>query len=231
MENKPIKEYPMLNLYLLTALVALKLDARKLLCCIQRKDGARVLFDRNGGTWTVFGTDEVPVLSYDKDEKLFKKVVASIDWMLNIKGMVGMKERFYYFAYGSNMNPLQAHQRVPRARVLGTATLSNWRLVERKTADIEKHRGSTVYGVVYAFGRNEVYAMDRYEGSPKVYCKVMVRVNLDGQTKEVLTYVMTDNTKKERDGKPYADDYRKRCSDGAIYYELPNGFLRTQKVK
>lgn len=83
MENKPTKEYPKLNLYILTALVALKLEARKLLCCIQKENGARVLFDKNGGKWTVSGTDEVPVLSYDKDEKLFKKIVASIDWTLN----------------------------------------------------------------------------------------------------------------------------------------------------
>lgn len=148
-----------------------------------------------------------------------------------IKEMGGMKERFYYFAYGSNMNPLQAHQRVPRARVLGTATLSNWRLVERKTADIEKHRGSKVHGVVYAFGRNEVYAMDRYEGSPRVYRKVMVRVNIEGKTKEAFTYVMTEQTRKQREAKPYADDYRTRCSDGAKFYDIPNGFLKTKKVK
>ncbi len=35
---------------------------------------------------------------------------------------------------------------------------------------------------------------------------------------------MTPKTRKEREGKPYPDDYRIVCATGARYWGLPNAF-------
>ena len=35
---------------------------------------------------------------------------------------------------------------------------------------------------------------------------------------------MTPRTRKEREGKPYPDDYRIVCATGARYWGLPNAF-------
>ena len=50
----------------------------------------------------------------------------------------------FYFAYGSNMNPVRIRQRIPQARLVGKATIKGWRLVERLYADIERAKGRTV---------------------------------------------------------------------------------------
>ena len=39
-----------------------------------------------------------------------------------------------------------------------------------------------------------------------------------------FTYAMTPKTRKEREGKPYPDDYRIVCATGARYWGLPNAF-------
>lgn len=39
-----------------------------------------------------------------------------------------------------------------------------------------------------------------------------------------FTYAMTPKTRKERDGKPYPDNYRIVCATGARYWGLPNAF-------
>ena len=43
----------------------------------------------------------------------------------------------FYFAYGSNMNPVRIRERIPQARLVGKAIIKGWRLVERLYADIE----------------------------------------------------------------------------------------------
>ena len=137
---------------------------------------------------------------------------------------------FFYFAYGSNMNSEQMRQRVPNAIELGVATLSNWRVVERKTADIEPHRGSETYGVLFALTSAGVRRLDAYEGHPLAYRRQVVRVYVQGRTLPAITYVMTPETAAERSGLPYDEAYRLRCWQGAHEHQLPNVYTRTSAM-
>ena len=80
----------------------------------------------------------------------------------------------FYFAYGSNMNPVRIRQRIPQARLVGKATIKGWRLVERLYADIERAKGRTVEGVLYLVSQTELYRLDSYEGYPHIYGDVQV---------------------------------------------------------
>jgi gamma-glutamylcyclotransferase (GGCT)/AIG2-like uncharacterized protein YtfP len=132
-----------------------------------------------------------------------------------------------YFAYGSNMNPERIRQRIPEARALGRAVLKGWKVTERFYADIDRARGGRVEGVLYCVSETELRRLDAYEGYPRVYDCIPVSVYADllGVGKPLyrvpaFTYVMTDETKKEREGKKYPDDYRIVCAVGAKFWGL-----------
>lgn len=145
---------------------------------------------------------------------------------------------YLYFAYGSNMNPERMRRRIPDARPLGRATLKGWRVAERLYADIEKARGGRVQGVLYLVTPTELHRLDYYEGYPSVYncVKVTVSAELMGERTRrfrlpAFTYVMTEASRKEREGKPYPEDYRIMCATGARYWGLDNAFGILKPVK
>ena len=133
----------------------------------------------------------------------------------------------FYFAYGSNMNPVRIRQRIPQARLVGKATIKGWRLVERLYADIERAKGRTVEGVLYLVTESELHRLDAYEGYPSVYGGVQVDAYLDAKHKVyAVTYATTEATKKEREGKEYPRAYRLLCSAGAHWHGVKNAFRR-----
>lgn len=138
-----------------------------------------------------------------------------------------------YFAYGSNMHPMRAYQRMPGARLAGTGILYSWRLRERLYADIEEDLNSKVYGVLYEVDADDLFILDRYEGAPRVYRRIHVRVETEGEFKEAVAYVMTRATREERDGQNYPEYYRQICSFGAEFNGIKNQFKRrkTKKMK
>ena len=71
-----------------------------------------------------------------------------------------------YFAYGSNMSPTQMAVRCPGVRPLGAAVLHNWRflITKRGTANIERHEGARVYGVLWRVSPTHLVNLDRWEG-------------------------------------------------------------------
>ena len=149
-------------------------------------------------------------------------------------------QTYLYFAYGSNLNPERMRRRIPDARPVGRATLRGWRLAERLYADIEKARGGRVEGVLYLVTPTELRRLDAYEGYPNIYncVKVIVHAELMGNRMTryripAFTYAMTPSTRKERNGKPYPEDYRIVCATGARYWGLPNAFgaLKPEKEK
>ena len=133
----------------------------------------------------------------------------------------------FYFAYGSNMNPVRIRERMPQARLVGKAIIKGWRLVERLYADIECAKGCTVEGVLYLVNQTELYRLDAYEGFPNIYGSVQVNAWLDAKhCVAAQTYMMTATTKAARNGRPYPREYRLICSTGAEYHGVKNEFRR-----
>ena len=137
----------------------------------------------------------------------------------------------FYFAYGSNMNPARIRARLPEARPVGKAYLCGWRLRERLYAGIQPHKGGRVEGVLYLVTQTELRRLDAYEGYPRVYRAKGVLVHIPPSSHDTpegrvvaMTYMMTEETRKEREGKPYPDDYRILCSVGARYWGVKDAF-------
>ena len=134
-----------------------------------------------------------------------------------------------YFAYGSTMNPFRMAQRCRGASALGVAILRNYRLAERLYADIDFQEGAEVHGVLFMISEQNLRSLDAREGYPKVYRRMWLPVEFNGETYLAVTYEMTAATKAARSGKRYPEEYRKICSEGARFYRVKNNFTTRRK--
>lgn len=96
-----------------------------------------------------------------------------------------MKKQRYYIAYGSNLNILQMRWRCPDAKIVGTATLKDWKLLFRGSQTgayltIEKEPGGAVPVAVWAVSEADEANLDQYEGYPRFYYKTEMPVTVHG---------------------------------------------------
>ena len=104
-----------------------------------------------------------------------------------------------YFAYGSNINLEQMAYRCPAAKVIGPVTLEGYELTFRGRTDgsgvanIEPKEGASVPGLLWRITPQCEIALDRYEGTPRLYVQQDVTVrDSKGKQHTVMAYVMTD---------------------------------------
>ena len=140
-----------------------------------------------------------------------------------------MKSPILYFAYGSNMNPFRMGQRCPGATALGVGILRNYQIAERLYADIDFEEGAEVHGVLFLITDQHLRSLDAREGYPKVYRRMWLPVEFNGESFLAVTYEMTIATKAARSGKRYPEEYRKLCSEGARFYHVKNNFTTRRK--
>lgn len=106
--------------------------------------------------------------------------------------------RKLYIAYGSNMDEKQMAKRCPTARLLGTSEIKDYRLLFKgsKTgayATIEAQKGGRVPVLIWEIGEQDERNLDRYEGYPVFYHKKEIEVQLVGERKNAMAYVMDED--------------------------------------
>jgi len=130
-----------------------------------------------------------------------------------------------YLSYGSNCHGDRMLARCPGARLFSTAVLRDYRLVERLYADIEEAPGNAVYGVLWRLTDEDWRRLDLCEGVAKgIYAKDTFYVQRNQRLYRALTYVMTPEARRQRDGMPYPEEYRRICSAGLRQHGLPDAF-------
>lgn len=126
-----------------------------------------------------------------------------------------------YIAYGSNISTDQMLYRCPGARVLGTGSILDYRLLFKgsKTGcylTIEPYAGAYVPVVIWAIDEENEASLDRYEGFPRFYAKQNFVLDVKTLAYKTLhnvkafAYVM--NT-KHKCGMP-TDRYMSICQSG-----------------
>lgn len=107
-----------------------------------------------------------------------------------------------YFAYGSNMNPQRLKERRINYVQRSPAILKAWRLEFNKVASRSPAEGyanivtdvnGIVEGVLYDMRDSDISKLDKYEGYPEHYCRILVTVLNDGQEIEAITYIANSN--------------------------------------
>ena len=134
-------------------------------------------------------------------------------------------EKRYYIAYGSNLNVRQMLMRCPDARMIGTATIPNYRLMFKgsKTGSyltIEPENGMEVPVGVWAVSAADELSLDRYEGYPNFYYKKELELPITGirsgkvRNRKVFVYIMHEDRPL---GTP-TNFYMRTCMEG--YYNF-----------
>ena len=102
-----------------------------------------------------------------------------------------MNTTINYFAYGHNANIAQFKKRIHNAQLLGTATLWGWKLEIQHFANIIRDAASSVRGVLYSMPKSELTVLDRDEAYHVHYNRTRIKVDISGEQKHALAYVMT----------------------------------------
>lgn len=138
----------------------------------------------------------------------------------------------YYFAYGSNMNPVRMATRGMRYRSTQGAQLSGWALrFDKRAADqqgaafanIVEAEGELVHGVLYHLeAAAEILRMDPFEHWPERYRREKVEVMTSSGP--VWTWVYIANTHWRRDGLKPSREYLNHLLSGRPW--LPECYFR-----
>ncbi len=138
-----------------------------------------------------------------------------------------------YFAYGSNLDPVQMSRRCPDHQVLGPAVLADHRLGfprrhdrwdDAGVAGVEPAPGQQVHGVAYRLSDRDFATLDRYEAVAEgEYTRERVTVTLaDGTALELWTYFAVPDPDGPFDPTPRYLDGMIR---GAEHHGLPADWI------
>ena len=112
--------------------------------------------------------------------------------------------KYFYLAYGSNLNVRQMKLRCPTARVVGTAEIKNYELLFKGSQTgsyltIEPKKGGIVPVAVWEVQEQDVRLLDRYEGWPRFYYKKDMEIRYKGirtgrhRTVTAFVYIMHED--------------------------------------
>jgi gamma-glutamylcyclotransferase (GGCT)/AIG2-like uncharacterized protein YtfP len=135
----------------------------------------------------------------------------------------------HYFAYGSNMDPLQMERRCPGAVVVGPARLDDYRLTfvwdspgwGGGVATVEAAPDDHVWGVLWDLTDEHVRSLDEYEGiATGVYKRDDAEVECSGNRMMAMIYVATDTRHKAPSAR-----YVSALIRGAKAFAVPNEYI------
>ena len=101
-----------------------------------------------------------------------------------------MEYRRLYIAYGSNINLEQMSNRCPNSKVIGKEMLKGYELEFRGVATIVPNDKSEVPILIWEIDGRDEHSLDRYEGFPNLYRKELFEIEVDGEKKECMAYLM-----------------------------------------
>ena len=125
-------------------------------------------------------------------------------------------KKFYYLAYGSNLNLYHMSNMSGGARVVGTTILKGYRLVFKGSAEgyayltIEEYPGGSVPIGIYSMPMKDMKTLDNYESYPRLYDRFTMPVIIDGKKEDTYIYIM----KPGFDYHLPSESYLIKCEEG-----------------
>lgn len=130
-----------------------------------------------------------------------------------------------YFAYASNLSKEYMMERCPNATAVKKVALKNYKLVFNELADIIQHEEDHVLGALYVISKQDLEELDRLEGYPDLYDRIVVEVeDEDGGKYDVYAYSMVE---KNLESPP--EHYYKILLEGYRDWDLPQDNLEKAK--
>ena len=98
-----------------------------------------------------------------------------------------------YFAYASNLSKEYMMSRCPNATAVKKVALKNYKLVFNELADILQHDEDHVLGALYVISKQDLEELDRLEGYPDLYDRIIVEVeDENGGKYDAFAYSMVE---------------------------------------
>ena len=101
-----------------------------------------------------------------------------------------MEYKRLYIAYGSNINLEQMAHRCPNSKIVSKEMLKGYELEFRGVATIVPNDRSEVPILIWEIDGRDEHSLDRYEGFPNLYRKELFEIEVDGEKKECMAYLM-----------------------------------------
>ena len=127
-----------------------------------------------------------------------------------------------YFAYGMNTNLDGMAYRCPNAVSLGYAKLLEHKFRFAGPADVIKHPGSIVHGVLWDLTPECLKSLDRLEGFPHFYDREYRKVEHLGEEIEAIVYFMQPG----HSDSPPSNGYYQCLREGYHAHEVPTKQLK-----
>lgn len=132
-----------------------------------------------------------------------------------------------YFAYASNLSKEYMMSRCPNASAVKKAALKNYKLVFNELADIIQYDEGHVLGALYVISKQDLEELDRLEGYPDLYDRIVVEVeDENGGKYDAYAYTMVE---KSLENPP--EHYYNILLEGYKDWDLPEENLEKAKNK
>jgi gamma-glutamylcyclotransferase (GGCT)/AIG2-like uncharacterized protein YtfP len=136
-----------------------------------------------------------------------------------------MNNKYFYFAYGSNMSKEQMKNRCPNAKPLGKAILKGYKFIinNRGVATVIESKDDYVEGGLYEVTNDCLESLDGHEGvSSGDYDRTKLQVEYENETIDAYIYIATceEESKNAREG------YMKTVLTGAKDFNLSNNYIK-----
>ena len=101
-----------------------------------------------------------------------------------------MEYKRLYIAYGSNINLEQMAHRCPNSKIVSKEMLKGYELEFRGVATIVPNDKSEVPVLIWEIDGRDEHSLDKYEGFPNYYRKELFEIDVNGEKKECMAYLM-----------------------------------------
>ena len=101
-----------------------------------------------------------------------------------------MEYKRLYIAYGSNINLEQMAYRCPNSKIVSKEMLKGYELEFRGVATIVPNDKSEVPILIWEIDGRDEHSLDKYEGFPNYYRKELFEIDVNGEKKECMAYLM-----------------------------------------
>lgn len=130
-----------------------------------------------------------------------------------------------YFAYASNLSKEYMYSRCPEATPIKKVVLRNYKLRFNQLADIIKKEDEVVLGALYVISKEDLEKLDKLEGYPDLYDRIIVEVEDEkGNKYDAFVYTMVE---KSLELPP--DHYYEILVKGYEDWDLPKEHLERAK--
>jgi len=172
--------------------------------------------------WEDAQNNTTPIITNTSTTNIANLTANNTTFFINTSTHEENTARFWYFAYGSNLDINGMHSRVGDWPEAHPAVLYGFLRTFAGAADIRPNATSQVFGAIYLLSESQMQKLDRYEGAPRIYRRINIAVSSGNQTLPAIAYQYATPRPFSAPSQMYLDTIKK----GLLAYGYGNEQIR-----